>query len=114
MRKINTKDVFQLARIFKKINLKDLMVSKASAINDILEDKTMTTTQVGMNIVFTIIENCPDAENEIYKFIANISGFAVEEIENMELEMFIEIIGEIIKENDLKKVFTLALNLMKK
>lgn len=114
MRKINTKDIFQLARIFKKINLKDLMVSKTTEINDVLDNNTMTTTQIGMNILFTIIENCPDAENEIYKFVANISGFTVDEVENMELEIFIEIIAEIIKENDLKKVFTLALNLMKK
>lgn len=119
MRKINTKDVFQLGRIFKKINIKQVAVSMAGDINNAMEkdkgqDNDTNIKEVGMNLIFSVIENCPDAENEIYIFISNISGFTVKEIENMDIEDFFELLKEIAQNNDLKKVFRSTLNLLKK
>lgn len=119
MRKINTKDVFQLGRIFKKINIKNVAISMAGDINNALEedkkeDSDTNIKEVGMNIIFSVIENCPDAESEIYVFISNISGFTVKEIENMDIEDFFALLKEIAQNNDLKKVFRSALNLIKK
>lgn len=117
MRKINTKDVFQLARIIKKLNLKELATQNTAKINDTLEnmsDSEEDAKKLGINIIFSIIENIPEAEFEIYQFIAGISGFEVYEIEEMAIDDFIEIIREIVQENDIKKVFTSALSLMQK
>lgn len=97
MRKILTKDIFTLARIIKKANVKEELKK--------IDLKKAEVNEVGMTIIFTIVEAGAVAESEIYKLIEDITG---KNIENMELKETIELIKELAKENDLIRFFKSA------
>lgn len=97
MRKILTKDVFSLARIIKKANVKEELKK--------VDLKKADVYEVGMTMIFTIVEAGSIAEKEIYKLIEDITG---KNIEDMELQETIELLKEIEKENDLMSFFKQA------
>lgn len=127
MRKVQLQDAFVLARIIRKAKLKDLItnaVKESGIITEIKKDNEKDTKtnseidnkieEVGIEIVFTIIDNCSeeDVEKEIYKLIANISEMTEKEIRELEIPDFINLIKKFINENDIKGFFKSATQLI--
>lgn len=104
MRKLNTSDVFKVARIIKSANLKEKVI-------DIYKNKgDKNVESIGLDIIFSIIEGCSEKniECEFYNFLGGVAGLKTEEVANLELNKLIEILTQIAKENDLGYFFKLA------
>ena len=104
MRKLNTSDVFKVARIIKSANLKEKVIE----IYKNKGDKDMDT--IGLDVIFSVIEGCSEKniESEFYSFLGGVAGLKTDEVANLELNKLIEILVEISKENDLGYFFKLA------
>jgi hypothetical protein len=67
MRELNTKDIFKMSKIMKKMSLK---------INTDGDNKTQM--QVGAELILSIFENLHLAETEVTEFLADMSEMPVE------------------------------------
>lgn len=112
MRKINTQDVFKLARIMKKGKVEENI---AKAVEEFTSSKDKKISEkVGIKIMLTLFESCgePEVENMIYDLFGGIAEIDPEEIKTQEFSKTMEMFKAISKENDLKNFFKLAGQLM--
>lgn len=91
MRNLNNKDLFQIMRIVKKANIKQKLFD-LKLPRDENGNVTLSGDEYGMMIVFEIIESAPDAEKDIFKFLADIGGVDQKELENDEFDLLPKII----------------------
>lgn len=127
-RKLCAKDVFPMVGIIKKIGLKEFKaffegegISKIMKIFTVQKnEKTVedsaeeasnekTVEELGFSlalemaeIVFCNLESC---ENDIFKFLAAISEMKVEDVRNLELATFAEMVIDFFKKDDFKDFF---------
>ena len=113
-RKLNIKDAFKFARIVKKAGLKDI-VSKfaieAEKAATTAENKDELATKYGLDFVVAIIEGISDSEieKEIYDFFAGVSGMKAEDVAEMGLVDFADMVKAIFTENNIADFFTQSL-----
>lgn len=129
MRAINTQDVFRLSRIIKTINIKAELpelikqiekmneVQRSIQEDDSEEVKTKKKDEyeeimvnVGVDIVFSIIEKCSDSKQEkaIYELLGGILGKEAKQIAEQPIQDTIKDIKDIVKENDIAVFFKQA------
>jgi len=109
MRKIQTQDVFKLARIIKQAKVKDeisRIIQEASAS----KEKGNISEKVGIQAFFAIMENCsePTLEEKIYDLLGGIAGVSPEEFKTQSLDVTLEQIKQIAKENNITDFFKAA------
>lgn len=98
MRKINTEDVFKMARIIKKgnvaQNIKDAYVAGKAEGAD--------AEQIGVCAFMDILCSCSDeiVEGQIYDLLAGICEKTAEDIKKQSLETTVEDVKNICKENN--------------
>lgn len=129
MRKINTGDVFKLARIIKTTEVKEDIINIYTDSKKMKEETAEVATpeqmkeqaeavqeKIGVKIFFTIFEKCTDVKTEklIYELIGGIAEKKPAEIENMPLDEMLELLSKIVKENNIRNFFNTALNLEEK
>ena len=126
LRELKSSDVFPMFRIMGKIGFKDL---KDKLTPDKIKELTSMFKQdenaesaesvdysadeqmmyVGFNIVLEVVEiimnNLPSCEQEIYSFLAGLSGMKVKEVANLPLVTFTEMIIEVLKKEEFKDFF---------
>lgn len=112
MRKINTSDVFKLARILKKGKVEE-SISKAIGEIDI-KGKNKITEKVGVKVMLALFESCgePDVEPLIYDLFGGIAEVDPSTIATQPFEDTLEMFKEISKENNLTIFFKQASQLM--
>lgn len=118
MRKIQTQDVFKLARIMKQTKLKDQISELVKKGNEISNSKAIIAKegrekakeQFGIEVALALIEECadPKAEKLIYEFIAGIAEKQPKDIETQSLQTTIEQIQQIVSENNIMNFFNTA------
>lgn len=98
MRKINTEDVFKMARLMKNGNI--LQAVKNAYIEGRKEDAD--AQQIGINTVMDIMCSCTDArvESQFYELIAGICEKKPEEIKTQSFEVTVDDIKKIFQENN--------------
>lgn len=112
MRKVNTSDVFKLARILKKGNVEENI---AKAIDDIdVKNKNKITEKVGIKVMLALFESCgePEVENLIYDLFGGIAEVDPSTISTQPFDKTIEMFKEISRENNLISFFKQASQLM--
>ncbi len=99
MRKINTEDVFKMARLMKNGNF--LQAVKNAYIEGKKEDAD--AEQIGMGAVMEIMCSCSDARVEIqfYDLLGGICEKKPEEVKVQSFETTVEDIRKILLENDI-------------
>lgn len=77
MRKLATKDVFTMARIITKANIKEELRHIVSS------DNSQSKLDMGIDFALAIITGVSDerTEKEIYKFLASVLECSIEDIE---------------------------------
>lgn len=114
MRKINTSDVFKLARIVRKANMKEEVKKIFSQITEAKKDDSKNIDdvqrEVGMEMIAYLIEACGDelVEKDIYGLLAGISEKKESDIKNQSIDATIEMLKQIAKENDIQNFFSVA------
>ena len=106
MRKINTQDVFKLARIIKGAGIKEVVsdmfakgiqISRENELPDGATEEEISQAQqqmarkqeeFGVNAVFTILENCcsVDLEKKVYDLLAGITEKTPDAVMNQTFE----------------------------
>lgn len=130
-RKLCAKDVFPMVGIIKKIGLKEFKaffegegISKImkmfttngeNTVENSAEDSSEeaasenTVEALGLSLAFEVAEiifnNLENCENDIFKFFASVSGMKVEDVRNLEIAVFAEMVIDFFKKDDFKDFF---------
>lgn len=82
LRPLKTKDIFSLSRVIRAMNLKFNFTPD------------MTQSQVGMEIMTSVIGNLGDAEDEVSAFIASLAGITAEEFEELDIDVSVRLLTQ--------------------
>lgn len=100
MRKLKTSDLFSMSRILKKMNIKDEIKGLAKDITGATpEEKKKAEQSMEIDLAMLFVENIGSAEKEIYKFFADLTGKTAADIENMDLNDFINLVKELFNQD---------------
>lgn len=117
MRKLQTQDVFKMARIIKTANIRD---SVQQAIKDGLkaqdaEDKEKESAmyEIGINVFMQLLDACsdPKLEDQVYDFLGGIFESSPEDVKKLSLDGMIENVKKVIEQNNIKNFFKTAARL---
>lgn len=123
LRTLEAKDIFPMVKLikafgidnfkkcFNSINIKDV----ADENGDVNIDQL--SALVGLNIVFdivsVIVENLGECENEIFKFLENVSNLKASDIKKMPMDIFAQMIIDVLQKEEFVGFFKVVLKLLK-
>lgn len=131
LRELKSCDIFPMFKIMGKIGFKDLKerltVDKVKEMMNLVkqdekQDGQENTSEdlqtiLGFNVIFEVLDiilsNLPSCENEIYSFVASLSGMTQKQVKDLPMVTFTEIIIEIIKKEEFKDFFKAVSRLFK-
>jgi len=110
MRKLKTSDIMAFCRTVKKIGIKD-EIKRISAESD----DAKSAWDKGFELIYNIFDLATEKKSEkhLYEFLAEPFEMTAKEVEDMDLEKFIESVKEFASENNLTSFFKSAATLMK-
>lgn len=111
MRKIQFQDTFVLARIIKKADVKDILVSA----NQKLKQENASQEDVFLDVLFSVLAGASneEVEHEIYELLGSVTEKGTEAIKHLQIDELVDTVKEIAKENDLANFFKSAVSLTK-
>lgn len=112
MRKLNTGDVFKMARILKQGDVVDII---RKAYEDGRKEGA-DAEAMGMDVALGILCSCTNAgiENQFYELMSGICEKKPEDIQNQSLESTVEDITRIFRENNVANFLKSAAKLSEK
>lgn len=125
LRELKSSDIFPMFKIMGKIGFKDLKdkmtPEKVKELTSMFKQNDNDTEQkegsdaeeqmmyIGFNVIFEVVEiimnNLPSCEQDIYAFLAGLSGMKTKEVANLPLATFTEMIIEVLKKEEFKDFF---------
>lgn len=129
-RTLTSKDLFLIIKLVKKIGLDELAkVFEMKNIKSIIDISLRTEETeeaeysneneyiVGLNIMLDvaqiIVERLDCCENEIYDLLSAASNLDKKQVQELDLDVFIEMIIDFVKLEDFQKLFTKVASLFK-
>lgn len=128
LRELRADDVFLMFRIISKVGVQEFKACfESDAIKAMIgkmkkgEDKKTAVDgnmfAVGMVVVFDIcsliVEKLPNCRDDIYAFLASLSGMTKDEIAALPMVTFTEMIVDVIKKEEFKDFFGVVSKLLK-
>lgn len=125
LRRLTAEDVFPMFQIISKIGIKEFkgclespevmkMVRDAASGK---KDKDDVTASVEMKVAFDlagiIVSNLASCKNDIYQFLAQLSGMTTKEIAALPMMTFFEMIIDVFKKDEFKDFFQVVAKLLK-
>lgn len=111
LRPLEAKDIAPMASILSKIGVKQL---KDCFPTDV---KTKDMEAVGISVAFEmvgiILANYEKCQDDIFKFLASLSGMGKEEIERLPLATFTEMVVAVVQKDEFKDFFSVVSKLLK-
>lgn len=119
LRGLKSADLFPMFGILSKIGFKDLKETiSPDSIQTMIksirndkqeEDQEATTAYLGLSIIMDVLEiimkNLPKCEKEIYTFLANLSGMTINQVADLDMVTFTEMIIAVLKKDEFKDFF---------
>lgn len=115
LRELKATDIMPMVKILSKIGLKNIKESFSeenlkSMISSISgENPEEKATYLGFSLIVDLVDiilmNLPSCENEIYSFLAGLSGKTSAEIKDLGLGEFTEMIIAVIQKEEFKDFF---------
>ena len=124
LRTLCAEDVFPMFKIISKIGIKEF---KSCLESDDVKEAIKSATNNGENqadlevigigvaleIASVIMANIPQAKEDIYLFLAQISGMSKDDIRNLPIPTFTEMIIDVVKKEEFKDFFGVVSKLFK-
>lgn len=120
-RKLKSGDLFPMIKIISKIGLNELsavldkntmqeLVNQAKKESENNGDALayLVGVDVITKVVNKVLEHLPDCQKEIYTLLSNTSNLSVQELEELELAVFIEMVFDFVKMDGFKDFFKAA------
>ena len=120
--KFKATDVFTMATLLSKVGLGK--VSDAFGRDTVMEIlaknkgkkgddvAAITGMQIALQIADVVLANIEKCETEIFKLLSNVSGMTIDEIKDLDAEVFAELIVAVIKMPQFKDFFKAASRLL--
>ena len=122
-RKFTSTDVFPMFKILGKIGINEFTKCfEKDGVKELIASFTEGNNEnvssvVGMSVVLeavnVILGNLPKCENDIYNLLANTSNLTVEQIKELDMAVFFEMVVDFIKKEDFKDFFKVVSKLFK-
>ena len=109
LRKLEAKDIAPMASILSKIGLKE--VKNCFSPDDMKaiaggEGGIEAVGAVGVSVAFeiagVILSNYERCQNDVFSFLASLSGMDIKQIESLPLGTFAEMVIDVVKKEDFK------------
>lgn len=123
LRNLQASDLFGMVRILKGIGLSriksaiDFDKIKEARKNMTEENSAEITTQVGTEVILSvievIIENLPEVETEIYKFVGGVANMKPADVAKLDASDFVDLLLGIFKKEEFTDFFKRASKLIK-
>lgn len=119
-RKLKADDLFLVLNLVKKIDLKSLSLAYQNGIDKFIDLKgekdadEKEYAEVGMamfNVAQIIIERITDCKGEIYALLVATSNLSLEQIKDLDIATFIEMIKDFVTQKEFTDLFTQAIQL---
>ena len=109
---LTVKHLFPFLKLMKALNIKEEfknVIKNKIDVTDLDEAQQSELLQErGMDLVFMLMEKMPSAEREIKSFLALYADKSLEEIEELPVEEFIDLIKQFFAEPQFKSFFKQA------
>lgn len=115
LRPLLSKDVFPMVKIISKIGINEFTKAFESEeikqlVTAITSDKekqdsdklTLVGISVALDIGNTILGHIGSCENEIYAFLSNLSGMTQEELAELPINTFLEMLVDVFKKEEFR------------
>ena len=117
MKKLTSKEVFIMSTILKNIGFKEFRNCLQSEEMKELISNQGNVEKVGltlaMDIAGIIISNMANAEDGIYQLLSNLSGMTKDEIAQLDMEVFVEMIIDVFKQEGFANFIKVVSKLLK-
>ena len=123
LRNLQASDLFGMVRILKGIGLSKIKSAidfdkiKEARKNMTEENSAEITTQVGTEVILSvievIIENLPEVETEIYKFVGGVANMKSADVAKLDASDFVDLLLDIFKKEEFTDFFKRASKLIK-
>lgn len=120
--KFKATDVFTMATLLSKIGLgkmssglghDNILKIISNNKNKKKEDITMLTgLQIALQIGEIILSNLDKCENEIFKLLSSVTGASIDELKELDAEVFAELIIEVVQLQQFRDFFKVASRLL--
>ena len=120
LRKLEAKDIAPMASILSKIGLKE--VKNCFSPDDMKaiaggEGGIEAVGAVGVSVAFeiagVILSNYERCQNDVFSFLASLSGMDKKQIESLPLDTFTEMVIDVVKKEDFKDFLKVVSKLFK-
>ena len=109
MRNLNNKDLFQIMRIVRKAGIKEKIVGMKLP-RDKDGNVAISDDQYGVMMLLEVIDGAPDAEKEIFDFLADVGGVERKELEEDEFELLPDIVNHLMNQEKFTAFLKQAFN----
>lgn len=120
LRALCSKDVFPMSKIIGKIGVNEFKTCfESEAVKEAIANggKDIDMNAIGftvfLDIANIIIMHLPSCEEDIYNLLSSLSGLSKQDIEELPIATFAEMIVDVIKKDEFKDFFKVALKLFK-
>ena len=123
LRKLTADDIFPMFKIISKIGIKEFKscfdspeVRKAIASIASGEegaDVNAVGLTVALDVASLLVEHLPDCKEDIYQFLAQVSGKTKGDIAKLPMVTFVEMIMAVVKKEEFKDFFQAASKLFR-
>ena len=120
LRNLEAKDIAPMASILYKIGIKEIKgCFNPEDIKELTDGKTAedAIAAVGISVVFdiagVILGNYEKCQNDIFRFLASLSGMDIKQVESLPLDTFAEMVIDVVKKEEFKDFMTVVSKLFK-
>lgn len=116
LRKMTSADIFPVCTIIKKIGVNEIKgIMNSPEMMKLVTQTSGNKNQAEtlgfnfmMDLAIIIVGNLPNCENEIYKFLASMSGKSEKELREISPADFLALVLAVIRHEDFKDFFVRA------
>ena len=119
--KFKATDVFTMATLLSKIGLgrmadefgKENILKLVNNAKGKKEDvTTLTGMQLFLQVAEIILANLDSCETEVFKLLSSVTGASIEDLKELDADLFIELIVEVVQMQQFKDFFKRASGLL--
>lgn len=110
--KLTAKHLFPFIRMIAKLNikqqLKEFYFNKVDVNGKTPEEIENIKNERGFDFVFIVLEKLPNAEKEVFEFLALYSGKTVQELQEAEIPELMDLLKQVFQDKSFTSFFQQA------